>query len=92
MKINEKKSVIQGISWRFLRSRDSIIRRQNIVGLFLTDFINFKNGGLAQLIGVKQLLKPTLQMISSMSLDAFGRKMIIDCQIHKDIISMLPHD
>lgn len=77
MKIQDKKTVLQGLSWRLMRSRDSLVRKQNMIGIFVSDLLNIKNGGVAQLLTYRELIRPTLQLISCLSQDKIGRRIIM---------------
>lgn len=60
-----------------MRSRDSLVRKQNMIGIFVSDLLNIKNGGVSQLLTYRELIKPTLQLLLCISQEKIGRKIIM---------------
>lgn len=77
MKNQDKKNILEGLSWRLMRSRDCLVRKQNMIGIFVSDLLNIKNSGITQLLTYRELIKPTLQLLSCISQEKIGRKILM---------------
>lgn len=42
----QKVSVLQGLSWRIIKSKNKWVRRQTIIGLVVNDVLGFVNGDI----------------------------------------------
>lgn len=40
----QKKEILQGLTWRIIKSKSKTVRKQNIVGLFLNDTLGILTG------------------------------------------------
>jgi hypothetical protein len=52
----QKALVLQGFSWRIIKSRSKWIRRQTIIGLIVNDVLGLVNGDIQILLFNKELM------------------------------------
>lgn len=50
MSDEQKIKILQGFSWRIIKSKNKWIRRQNIVGLIVNDVLGLMNGDIQTLL------------------------------------------
>ena len=56
MSDNQKIQVLQGLSWRIIKSKNKWIRRQTIIGLIVNDVLGLVNGDIQILLFNKNLM------------------------------------
>lgn len=72
----EKISVLKGLSWRIIKSKNKWIRRQTIVGLIVNDVLGLVNGDIQILLFNKNLMIHVVKLFLYISEDSYGRKVL----------------
>ena len=62
MNNNQKSSVLRGLSWRIIKSRNKWIRRQTIIGLVVNDVLGLVNGDVQILLFNRELMPHVLKL------------------------------
>ena len=58
----QKISILQGLSWRIIKSKNKWIRRQTIIGLIINDVLGLVNGDIQILLFNKNLMSHVLKL------------------------------
>lgn len=72
----QKVLILQGFSWRIIKSKNKWIRRQNIVGLMVNDVLGIVNGDIQMLLFNKILMNHVVKLFLFISEDSYGRKVL----------------
>lgn len=72
----QKISVLQGLSWRIIKSKSKWIRRQTIVGLIVNDVLGLVNGDVQYLLFNKNLMGHVVKLFLFISEDSYGRAVL----------------
>ncbi len=87
----QKVSVLQGLSWRIIKSKNRWIRRQTIVGLMVNDVLGIVNGDIQILLFNKVLMIHVVKLFLFISEDSYGRKVLFrNGGLYKELIDLMP--
>ncbi len=90
MSLPEKKSVLMGFIWRIIKSKDQSTRRENTIGLLLSDFLGVLSGEVTELLVSKPLMYSTLELLSYLARDSYGRKVLFKkARLHFDLVELV---
>jgi len=73
---DQKVSVLQGFSWRIIKSKNKWIRRETIVGLIVNDVLGLMNGDIQNLLFNKNLMFFVISLFLYISEDSYGSKVL----------------
>lgn len=83
--------VLQGFSWRIIKSRSKWVRRQSIVGLILNDVLGLMSGDIQLLLATPALLLPLLRLFLYISEDLYGSRVLFrNGALYKEILEVIP--
>ena len=87
----QKISVLQGLSWRIIKSKNKWVRRQTIIGLIVNDVLGLVNGDIQILLFNKNLMSHVLKLFLYISEDSYGRKVLFrNSGLYKELIDLIP--
>ena len=87
----QKVQVLQGLSWRIIKSRNKWLRRQTIVGMVLNDVLGLANGDIQLLMFNSALTLHVLQLFSFISEDSYGRRVLFrNMGLYKELLDLVP--
>jgi hypothetical protein len=87
---NEKISVINGLYWRILKSKDKEIRKLNILGILHHDVLGIQSGEFNLMLNSRPLMKFIVRFIQLVSLDGYGKRaLFINSNLHKELIGAI---
>ena len=87
MNYESKRRILQGISWRIIKSSDKGVRRQTIVGLIINDVLGFMSGDVIEILKNNEICTAMLELLMLISEDNYGRKVIFrNAGLYKDLI------
>ena len=91
MSDNQKIQVLQGLSWRIIKSKNKEIRRQTIIGLIVNDVLGLVNGDIQILLFNKNLMIHVVRLFLLISEDSYGRKVLFrNGGLYKQLIDLIP--
>jgi hypothetical protein len=91
MPAEQQVRVLQGFSWRIIKSRNRWVRRQTIVGLIVNDVLGLMNGDIQTLLSNEQLMLPVVRLFLYISEDLYGSKVLFrNGGLYKEIIDLIP--
>ena len=76
MNDSQKIGILQGLSWRIIKSKNKVIRRQTIIGLIVNDVLGLVNGDVQVLLFNPTLMSYVLKLFLYISEDSYGRKVL----------------
>ena len=83
--------VLQGFSWRIIKSKNQWVRRQTIVGLIVNDVLGLMNGDIQALLFNEKLMIHVLRLFLFISEDIYGSKVLFrNGGLYKEIIDLIP--
>lgn len=83
--------ILEGFSWRIIKSRNKWVRRQTIVGLVVNDFLGLMSGDVQSLIFNKATMYHVLKLLLYISEDTYGNKVLFrNGGLYKEIVELLP--
>lgn len=62
MGVEQQVKVLQGFSWRIIKSKNRWVRRQTIVGLIVNDVLGLMNGDIQSLLFNEKLMIYVLRL------------------------------
>jgi hypothetical protein len=68
--------ILEGFSWRIIKSKNKWVRRQTIVGLIVNDFLGLMSGDIQGLLLSKALLYHVIKLLLYISEDSYGSKVL----------------
>ena len=72
----QKITVLQGLSWRIIKSKNKEVRRQTIIGLIVNDVLGIVNGDIELLMFNPALTYNVLQIFLFISEDSYGKRVL----------------
>jgi hypothetical protein len=91
MNDDQKIKVLQGFSWRIIKSKNKWIRRQTIVGLIVNDVLGLMNGDIQSLLFNESLTVYVVKLFLYISEDLYGSKVLFrNGGLYKEIIDLIP--
>lgn len=88
---SQKISVLQGLSWRIIKSKSKWIRRQTIVGMIVNDVLGLVNGDVQYLLFNKNLMGHVVKLFLFISEDSYGRSVLFgNGGLYKELIDLIP--
>lgn len=86
-----KVKILQGFSWRILKSKDKTIRRQTIIGLLVNDLLGVMNGDIMDLLLDKQLMIHVLELFALITEDSYGYRVLFrNGGLYKQLVNLIP--
>lgn len=83
--------ILQGFSWRIIKSKNKWIRRQTIVGLIVNDVLGLMNGDIQGLLFNEKLMFYVIKLFLYISEDLYGSKVLFrNGGLYKEIIDLIP--
>lgn len=83
--------VLQGFSWRIIKSKNQWVRRQTIVGLIVNDVLGLMNGDIQALLFNEKLMIHVLRLFLFISEDLYGSKVLFrNGGLYKEIVDLIP--
>jgi len=92
-KMNDEQriQILEGFSWRIIKSKSKWVRRQTIVGLIVNDFLGLMSGDIQGLLLNKSLLYHVIKLLLYISEDSYGNKVLFrNGGLYKEIVELLP--
>lgn len=91
MNDEQKIRILQGFSWRIIKSKNKWIRRQTIVGLIVNDVLGLMNGDIQTLLFNEKLMYYVIKLFLYISEDLYGSKVLFrNGGLYKEIIDLIP--
>jgi protein-tyrosine phosphatase len=82
-------TILKGLIWRLLKSKDVRVRRLNIIGVLMHDTFGLRTGDMRELFAHSTLRMYTVRLMFYIGHDYYGRCALFSTELIKDIIQLL---